>query len=185
MISMNRLFTACLSLFLLLLVPSIALSEVKPTMDLYAAFALRGVGDESNLFTFLKQRAELNPKLQLYGTDYLDGYVSQEKLLPSFNKVDFISPHVYDKSFADAYQKRFNAAPVLSASTSYDATSILIQALRAGNRTPETIRAYLLKNEFDSATFGKTKFNDFGGVQSSEFVIKKVKDKQISETPIS
>ena len=46
--------------------------------------ALMGFGSESNLLTFLKQRKELRPALTLYGTDCLDGYISQREWVSLF-----------------------------------------------------------------------------------------------------
>jgi branched-chain amino acid transport system substrate-binding protein len=147
--------------------------------------AILGFGDEKNLLTFLKQRKEINPSLPLFGTEYLDGYVSQDQWIHLFDNVDFISAQVHDKDFAVEYEKRFKTPPVLSASTAYDATTIVLQALKANKRTPADVRDYLLSNEFNTTTFGKVRFNSFGGVQSSDFEIKKVRNREIIQQPIS
>ena len=160
-------------------------STLAKTSKMDSDCAIFGFGDESNLLTFLKQRNTINPSLKLFGTDYLDGYVSQDQWVHLFENLDFISPQVQDRVFASEYEERFKSAPVLSASTAFDATSILLQALKANKRTPKAIREYLLSNEFDTVTFGKVRFNDFGGVKSSKFVIKKVREGTITEQPIS
>ena len=147
--------------------------------------AILGFGDEKNLLTFLKQRKEINPSLPLFGTEYLDGYVSQDQWAHLFDNVDFISAQVRDKDFAVEYEKRFKTPPILSASTAYDATTIVLQALKANKRTPAELRDYLLSNEFNTKTFGKVRFNSFGAVQSSDFEIKKVRNREIIEQPIS
>lgn len=61
---------------------------------------------------------------------------------------------------------------LLNASAPYDATSMLLQTLKAGHRTPEAVRVYLLGTEFNTATYGRMRFNDFGGIGSSPFVIR-------------
>ncbi len=155
------------------------------TKKLNADGAIFAFGDEKNLLTFLKQRKELNPSLPLFGTEYLEGYVSQAQWLHLFDNVDFLSAQVRDKNFAVEYEKRFKTPPVLSASTAYDATTILLQALKANKRTPADVRDYLLSNEFNTTTFGKVRFNSFGGVQSSDFEIKKVRNREIIQQPIS
>lgn len=147
--------------------------------------AILGFGDEKNLLTFLKQRKEINPTLPLFGTDYLDGYVSQDQWIHLFDNVHFISARVRDKDFAVQYEKRFKTPPVLSASAAYDATAIVLQALKANKRDPADVRDYLLSNEFNTTTFGKVRFNSFGGVQSSDFEIKKVRNREIIQQPIS
>ena len=147
--------------------------------------AILGFGDEKNLLTFLKQRKEINPSLPLFGTEYLEGYVSQEQWIHLFDGVDFISAQVRDKNFAVEYEKRYKTPPVLSASTAYDATTILLQALKANKRTPAEIREYLLNTEFSTTTFGKVRFNSFGGVQSSDFEIKKIRGRTVVQQPIS
>jgi ABC-type branched-subunit amino acid transport system substrate-binding protein len=111
--------------------------------------------------------------------------VSQEQWIHLFDGVDFISAQVRDKNFAVEYEKRYKTPPVLSASTAYDATTILLQALKANKRTPGEIREYLLDTEFNTTTFGKMRFNPFGGVQSSDFEIKKVRDGSVTQHPIS
>lgn len=155
------------------------------TKKLNADGAIFAFGDEKNLLTFLKQRKELNPSLPLFGTEYLEGYVSQAQWLHLFDNVDFLSAQVRDKNFAVEYEKRFKSPPVLSASTAYDATTILLQALKANKRTPADVRDYLLSHEFNTTTFGKVRFNSFGGVQSSDFEIKKVRNREIIQQPIS
>jgi branched-chain amino acid transport system substrate-binding protein len=147
--------------------------------------ALVGFGSESNLLTFLKQRKELRAILPLYGTDYLDGYVSQTEWAPLFENVSYISPRIRDTTFAGRYRARYKADPVLSASTAYDATMILLQALSSNKQSPEALRDYLRANEFTTVTFGPVRFNDWGGIQSSDFVIKKVKQGKVVEGPLS
>jgi ABC-type branched-subunit amino acid transport system substrate-binding protein len=143
-----------------------------------------GFGSESNLITFLKQRKELRPILPLYGTDYLDGYVSQTEWKPLFENVSYISPRIRDTTFAERYRARYKADPVLSASTAYDATMILLQALSSNKQTPEAVRDYLLANEFSTVTFGPVRFNAWGGIQSSDFVITKISDGVIARQPV-
>lgn len=160
-------------------------STLLKTRNKGADCALFGFGDENNLITFLKQRALLNKTLPLYGTDYLDGYVSQSQWSHLFENVSFISSVAREKGFSEVYKKRFGVAPVLSASTAYDAARILLQALTADQRTPEAIREFLLTGEFNTVTFGKVRFNALGGVQSSDFVIKKVSQGVLREEPVS
>jgi ABC-type branched-subunit amino acid transport system substrate-binding protein len=155
------------------------------TKLLRADGAVFSFGDERNLVTFLKQRGEINPSLQLFGTDVLDGYVSQEQWIELFDNVDFISPQVHSKSFAVAYEKQFKTPPVLSASTAYDATTLLLRALKANKRNPAEIRDHLLSNEFNTTTFGTVRFNSLGGVQSSYFEIKRVRGRSITQQPIA
>jgi len=159
-------------------------SALTKTKKLHAQGAILCFGEEKNLFTFLKQRKELTPSLSLFGTEYLDGYVSQEQWINLFDGVDFISAQVRDRNFAVEYERRYKIPPVLSASTAYDATTILLQALKANKRTPAEIRDYVLSNEFNTTTFGKVRFNSFGGIQSSDFAIKKVRGRIISQQPI-
>lgn len=160
-------------------------SVLLKTKKLNVDGAILGFGDEKNLLTFLKQRKEINPSLPLFGTEYLEGYVSQEQWIHLFDGVDFISAQVRDKNFAVEYEKRYKTPPVLSASTAYDATTILLQALKANKRTPAEIREYLFNNEFNTTTFGNVRFNSYGGVQSSDFAIKKVRGRSVAQQPIS
>jgi branched-chain amino acid transport system substrate-binding protein len=149
------------------------------TKKLNVEAAIIGFGEEKNLLTFLKQRKEINPGLWLLGDVQLEGYATQEQWAHLFDGVDFIAPQVRDRNFALEYEKRYKTPPILSASTAYDAATILLQGLKVHKRTADEIREYLLNNEFNTATFGSVRFNPAGGVRSSDFVIKKVRDKSI------
>ena len=160
-------------------------SVLVKTKKLNVDGAVLGFGDEKNLLTFLKQRKEIYPSLPLFGTEYLGGYVSQEQWIHLFDNVDFISAQVRDGNFAVEYERRYKIPPVLSASNAYDATTILLQAIKANKRTAAQIREYLLNNEFKTTTFGNVRFNSFGGVESSDFEIKKIRGRSVTQQPIS
>lgn len=148
---------------------------------LNAEGVLFGFGNEANLFKFLKQRKELALKLPMFGTEYLDGYVSQKEFLPLFEGVTYSIPRVQDRSFVERYEKRFGSAPVLSASTTYDAARILLQGLEQGHSDPQSLSQYLLSNTFDTVTFGKVKFDAFRGISVSDYVMKYVRDGTTTE----
>jgi ABC-type branched-subunit amino acid transport system substrate-binding protein len=61
---------------------------------------------------------------------------------------------------------------------------ILLQALSSNKQTPEAVRDYLLANEFSTVTFGPVRFNAWGGIQSSDFVITKISDGVIARQPV-
>ena len=63
---------------------------------------------------------------------------------------------------------------MFGASNSYDATNMVLDAIAAGNVSGPDIRDYVATTTFDTVTFGPVKFDEIGGVQGGEFIIKKI-----------
>ncbi len=133
-----------------------------------------GLNDEKALLSFLQQRAILYPDSNLYTTEYIEEFASKDDYNGLLNNVTFISPKSVENEFSEKYRKRFGSNPVFSASNSYDATRMAIQAMENGNFNSADIREYLVRNVFETATFGKISFDEIGGISSGEFVIKTI-----------
>ncbi|MBI2124916.1 ABC transporter substrate-binding protein [Candidatus Pacearchaeota archaeon] len=133
-----------------------------------------GLNDEKALLSFLQQRAILYPDSNLYTTEYIEEFASKDDYNGLLNNVTFISPKSVENEFSEKYRKRFGSNPVFSASNSYDATRMAIQAMENGNFNSADIREYLVRNVFETATFGKISFDEIGGITSGEFVIKTI-----------
>lgn len=87
---------------------------------------------------------------------------------------DFIAPKILESDFPKRYKERFSVDSIFSASNSYDTIMMIIKAIESMGENSNAVRKYLAENEFDTVTFGKTKFDEIGGVVGGEFVIKKV-----------
>ncbi|MBD3252468.1 ABC transporter substrate-binding protein [Candidatus Pacearchaeota archaeon] len=135
-----------------------------------------GLNDESSQFLFLKQRKELYPKSILYSTESFEEFTKKQDYQQLINNVFFVSPADVDQNFVEKYRNRFGKDPVFSASNSYDAVKILLEAIQETASTDtDDLREYIMNNEFDTVTFGKTRFDRIGGVTGGSFVIKNSK----------
>ncbi len=80
------------------------------------------------------------------------------------------SPEV--RAFSEAYRARYQAEPTLLAAQAYDATRLVLEALRTGAATGEAVRDQILaRREFRGAT-GRTVFTSDGEVERSLFLIR-------------
>jgi branched-chain amino acid transport system substrate-binding protein len=132
-----------------------------------------GSVDEASVLSFLKQRLELAASLRVLGTHDLDGYASNKNFVGLLKNTDYIVPADPSVTFKRAYQERFKSEPLMSASNAYDAVMILATALNSGAFEPEAIAKFLRQQQFVTATFGKTRFSAFGGIENGDFIMKK------------
>lgn len=65
------------------------------------------------------------------------------------------------KTFADAYKAKYNTAPAIYAAEGYDAATAFIEAIKAGNTTPEKINEFLRTIDVEGVT-KQIKFGDTG-----------------------
>ncbi len=112
-------------------------------------------------------RAESDILLDNFGS-YSDGMVySAEK--KSFKSAEF----------AAKYKARFGKDPTaISAATSYDMTSLVLQAVKNGAKTSDEIIEYLLKiKDYSGYSNSSVSFNEFGQVAHQEVVLKRINGK--------
>src|SRR3989344_286205 len=133
-----------------------------------------GFSDESQLNTFLKQRIEIYPDSNLFATESIEEFAKKDEYKPLLTNLHFIAPKVDIPEFAQKYKERFGVDPVFGDSNSYDATNMVLDAIAAGNVSGPDIRDYVATTTFDTVTFGPVKFDEIGGVQGGEFIIKKI-----------
>ena len=82
-----------------------------------------------------------------------------------------IPPEAASKQFLDAYRKRFNAEPILYAPFTYDATNLLIEAMKkADSADPAKYLPALQKIDFAGAT-GRIAFDAKGDRKDAEMTI--------------
>ena len=90
-----------------------------------------------------------------------------------------IPPQAASKAFLAAYKKRFNVDPILYAPFTYDATNLLIEAMKKANSAdPAKYLAGLAKDEFAGAT-GKIAFDAKGDRKDAEITIFTMKGGKI------
>ncbi len=131
--------------------------------------------------TFSKQAKELGLNLILYsssGTEIPD-------LVKSYPEVDgtiygYIAMGPKEADFYAKYLAKFNSFPSPSASYAYDATNLIIQAIKAGNQTPDEISSYLKGIKY-SGVANDISFDSNGRIANKTFIIKTVKNGQFVE----
>ncbi len=90
-----------------------------------------------------------------------------------------IPPQAASKKFLDAYKKKFNQDPILYAPFTYDATNLLIEAMKKANSTdPKAYLGELQKISFTGAT-GSIGFDDKGDRKDAEITIFTMKGGKI------
>ena len=134
-----------------------------------------GANEDKELLPLLKQRKELIPQISLFTTEFILDYIAKPEYGRLLAGTTYINPKGNGNSdFAVKYKERFHADPVFSASNAYDAAVMLITALRSGATETASIRNYLLRNQFDTVTFGKTNFDEIGGITGGSFEFKAI-----------
>lgn len=136
---------------------------------------LFGVTSKKANFALLKQRSEIYPDSTLYSTESFGSFVGQEEFQELLDDVHIISPEGVSPEFIEKYKERFGTEPIFSASNTYDATNMIIEATKAVGTDASKLREYLYNTEFDTVTFGAARFNSIGGVQGAKFMINQVK----------
>lgn len=109
-------------------------------------------------------------------TESVEEFVNKEGYKDLLDGTIFIAPKTDFSDFEEKYKERFGIEPVFSASNSYDATKIIIEAFQNTDGSTEAVRDYLNGNTFQTVTFGEMKFDKIGGVTGGTFVIKQVEN---------
>jgi branched-chain amino acid transport system substrate-binding protein len=86
-----------------------------------------------------------------------------------------IPPQAASKKFLDAYKKKFNVDPILYSPFTYDATNLLIEAMKKANSTdPKKYLPELQKISFTGAS-GPISFDDKGDRKDAEITMFSIK----------
>jgi branched-chain amino acid transport system substrate-binding protein len=95
-----------------------------------------------------------------------------------------IPPAAADKKFLEAYKKRFNVDPIIYSPFTYDATNLLIDAMKKANSAdPAKYLPELAKIEFTGAT-GKIAFDQKGDRKDAEITIFTMKGGKLDPVAI-
>ena len=79
------------------------------------------------------------------------------------------------KAFADAYKAAYSADPAIYAAEGYDAATVFIDAIKAGNTTADKINAFIGTVDFAGVS-KQVKFEANGEVAAKDIYIYQVKD---------
>ncbi|MDH4191256.1 MAG: branched-chain amino acid ABC transporter substrate-binding protein [Betaproteobacteria bacterium] len=91
-----------------------------------------------------------------------------------------IPPQAASKKFLNAYKARFNADPILYAPFTYDATNLLIEAMKKVNSTnPAKYLPELQRISYNGST-GRIEFDDKGDRKDAEITIFSMKTGKIA-----
>ncbi|MBW2991080.1 ABC transporter substrate-binding protein [Candidatus Woesearchaeota archaeon] len=138
-----------------------------------------GVSESKSNLAFLRQRLEISPDLVIYSTESISEYVKKDEHKPLMEGIRFIRPADIDYEFVIKYFKKFGKKPLFSAANAYDATNILLEAIKKSEDKGTSLLEELRNNDFETITYGKTRFDSLQGLKGAEFVIKEVKDGKI------
>lgn len=78
-------------------------------------------------------------------------------------------------SYLKSFKERYNYNPTFISLNVYTAIEIISMALSEGNRTPDSIKSYLLKKGTINTEFGTVKFNSSGDVESPLYFITDIR----------
>ncbi|MDD9954273.1 MAG: ABC transporter substrate-binding protein [Candidatus Woesearchaeota archaeon] len=135
---------------------------------------LFGMDSERSMFDMLKQRQELGITARFVGQEYLLPFATDSEFSQYFEGVQIVAPAAIPAAFSQRYEERFGAPPKISASTAYDATNIVIEALRETDGSLQAMTGYLDTHTFDTVTYGNTGFKRNGGMFGGEFVVYEI-----------
>jgi branched-chain amino acid transport system substrate-binding protein len=87
-----------------------------------------------------------------------------------------LPPQAADRAFLDAFKKKYNVDPILYSPFTYDATNLLIEAMKKANSSdPAKYLPELAKSDFKGVT-GKIAFDAKGDRKDAEMTIFTMKD---------
>ncbi|MFQ5450276.1 MAG: ABC transporter substrate-binding protein [Nitrospinaceae bacterium] len=122
-----------------------------------AGRALKQAGEMEIYLPFIGGDGMFSSKLaELVKDSPLEIYTTSTSWRPRSTK-----PRV--REFVKAFQKRYGHQPNVYAAYYFDAAEVILDAMAHGARTPDQIRRFLHKNEFDGVT-GKIRFDREGEV---------------------
>ncbi len=130
------------------------------------------VWDEKSLLSLFQQINIVVPNLKLASIHDGDAWCKHPTFSPHINQLIFTRFLVDDQSFLSRFQKRFNAQPLLTASTAYDAANNVFIALNQGVSTGKGLHDFLTTRELDTATFGKVRLTQSRGIATSRVVVE-------------
>ncbi len=97
------------------------------------------------------------------------GQSIRDSIIPSHYPPRTESPSV--KDYIERFKKRYSYAPTYISLNVYSAIQILAEAIRAGHRTPEEVKKYILDKGTVRTDFGPVTFDRYGDTRMTLYFI--------------
>lgn len=137
------------------------------------------MGDDTTNITAIKQLSELGIESEIYVADSNGSEaLLNDDLAIHREGIFYTVPKVLSsaKEFNSKYKERFGNEPTtINAATSYDMTTLIIEAYKDGARSSEEIRDYILNVKNYEGYSGKISFNEDGLMDVQEVEIRQIK----------
>lgn len=131
---------------------------------------------DSGQAIFNKQYYELGLQMQLYiPFSRAESDVLQQEHAEYSKGIIYPAPAEYERAeiFRAKYEERFGETPgAISAATAYDLTTLVLEAMRAGARTPDEVRNHLMNASHEGYS-NMVAFNTRGQLATETVVIKR------------
>lgn len=96
----------------------------------------------------------------------------KDSIIPSHYPPSTESPSI--RNYMERYKKRFNYSPTFISLNVYAALQILTEAIHAGNRTPDKVKAYVIGKSIFKTDFGTITFDPYGDTRMNLYFIKDI-----------
>jgi len=151
------------------------------SLELDAIFII----SHDEILNFVRQMAELNLSVPVYTTPVFEDQRNLEKLgdlaegiiYTYYGEFDPSSKKEIIKNFIDNYRSKYNESPTYYAALAYDATWVLLKALKKNNYKFENLKDVLAKTKDFIGVTGKMSFDQNGDILKP-VSLKKVKAKK-------
>lgn len=81
-----------------------------------------------------------------------------------------IETRISDPEFSRLFLSRFGRPATPASARAFDAVNLVLEARRHGAFTSEDFRRYFNGRNFSTASYGTTRFNEFGAVTNAQFI---------------
>ena len=126
--------------------------------------------NQASAVAFLKQRQQIAPLISVLGSHDFEGYERDSAFSGLLKNTLYMAPEAPSATFRKKYEDKYSVPPIMTASNSFDAVTILAAALIAGAESPEQIANYIQQHEHDSVSFGRVRFSPYGGIENGDFL---------------
>ncbi|MEY4700413.1 MAG: hypothetical protein RL326_600 [Pseudomonadota bacterium] len=137
-----------------------------------AAGILFASANQASVVAFLKQRQQIAPSISVLGSHDFEGYERDSAFSGLLKNTLYMAPEAPSAAFRKRYADKYSTPPIMTASNSFDAVTILAAALTSGAESPQQIATYLQQHEHDSVSFGKVRFSPSGGIENGNFLAR-------------
>jgi branched-chain amino acid transport system substrate-binding protein len=134
-------------------------------------------GYQSTAGSIAQLAKKLSPNTKIIYTPWMKtptlletaGNSIKDSIIPSHYPPSAESPSIRD--YMERYKKRFNYAPTFISLNVYTALQVLTEAIQAGNRTPDKVKAYIIGKGAFKTDFGTITFDPYGDTRMNLYFI--------------